>query len=191
MRGFLLVLLLSPGTPAALAHPGSAHAGGAHPGGKVLLTIDEALRLTFPDCEFERQTVYLTKEQKSRAGKLARVDLASGIARPYVVKKKGKVVGTAYFDTHKVRTKRETVMVAVDAKGKIRRVELLAFAEPDDYIPRGKWYGQFKGKQLDDGLNLKREIKGVTGATMTARATLSAVRRTLSIHQVLFGKPGP
>jgi Na+-translocating ferredoxin:NAD+ oxidoreductase RnfG subunit len=184
MRGFLVILLLSLGAPATLAHPGSTHSGG-----KVFLTVDEALRLTYPDCEFERQTVYLTDEQKQRAKELARVDITHGIARPYVVTKKGKLVGTAYFDTHKVRTKRQTVMIAVDARGKIRRVELLAFAEPEDYIPRGKWYGQFKGKKLDDGLNLKRDIKGVTGATMTARATMSAVRSSLAIHEVLFGKP--
>jgi len=184
MRGLLLILLLCLGAPAVRSNP-----GGAHSGGKVLLTVDEALKLTYPDCEFERQTVYLTDEQKKQVEKLARVDLKRGIARPYVVKKKGKVVGTAYFDTHKVRTKRETVMIAVDARGKVLRVELLAFAEPEDYIPRGKWYGQFKGKQLDDGLNLKRDIKGVTGATMTARATLSAVRRSLALHEVLFGKP--
>ena len=64
-------------------------------------------------------------------------------------------------------------------------------AEPEDYIPRGNWYGQFKGKKLNAGLNLRRDIKGVTGATMTARATLSAVRRSLAIHEVIFGKPGP
>jgi len=181
MRAFFLILLLCLGAPATTAW--------SNGGGKVFLTVDEALELVFPGCEIERQTVYLTDAQKKRAKKLARVKLDRGIVRPYVARKGKKVVGTAYFDTHKVRTKRETVMIAVDAKGRIRRVELLAFAEPEDYIPRGKWYGQFKGKRLGAGLSLKRDIKGVTGATLTARATTSAARRSLALHEVLFGKP--
>jgi len=178
MRCLLLLLVsllcVSPQAPAAA--------------GKVFLTVEEALHLAFPDCEIERRTIYLSEEQKQEAKELARLELESSIVRPYVATKKGKRIGTAYFDTHEVRTKRETVMIAVDPGGKILRLELLAFAEPEDYIPRGKWYGQFKGKRLDAGLNLKRDIKGVTGATLTARATTSAARRSLALHEVLFGK---
>ncbi len=53
-----------------------------------------------------------------------------------------------------------------------------------DYLPRGAWYGQFAGRGLDDELELKRGIKGVTGATLTARATTAAARRLLATHRV-------
>ena len=59
------------------------------------------------------------------------------------------------------------------------------FAEPKDYLPRAKWYAQFVGCKLDGRLRLKRGIKGVTGATLTARATTGAARRMLALHQVL------
>lgn len=192
MRWLLLMLVslgappLSPISPRSPISMGPTRAPAAS--SKVFLTVEEALRLAFPGCEIERRTVYLTEEQKQAAQELARVELESSIVRPYVATKKGKLVGRAYFDTHDVRTKRETVMIAVEPGGKILRLELLAFAEPVDYIPRGKWYGQFKGKRLDAGLSLKRDIKGVTGATLTARATTNAARRSLALHEVLFGK---
>ena len=133
----------------------------------------------------KRATAYLTDAQKKRVAELAKVDFESGVVYPYTAMKDGQVVGTAYFDTHRVRTLRETIMVVVKPDGTIGRVELLSFAEPRDYIPRGNWYGQLVGRKLDEDLSLKRKIKGVTGATLTAKATVSCARRVLALHQVL------
>jgi hypothetical protein len=100
-------------------------------------------------------------------------------------------VGTAYVDTHRVHTLRESVLVVVDPAGRIGRVEVLAFGEPEDYLPRGRWYDQFLGRPLDDELSLKRAIRGITGATLTAHATTDAVRRALALHRVLADAPEP
>ena len=97
----------------------------------------------------------------------------------------GEAGGTAYFDAHRVRTLPETLMVAVDPEGRVRRLEILSFAEPPEYIPREAWYGQFTGQPLSQDLALKRRIRATTGATLTARATTDAVRRVLAIHRVL------
>jgi hypothetical protein len=176
-----------------VALPLAALALEAPAGAKVLLTQDEALTLAFPGCHVERKTQYLTPAQMQEAEKLAGEPMASAIVHRYQGRcpqaAPGKAPGTsqraAYFDTHRVRTLAETLMVVVDAEGKVERLEVLAFKEPPDYLPRPIWYGQFLGKPLDEGLALKREIRGVTGATLTARATTSAVRRVLALHQVL------
>jgi len=157
---------------------------------KVLLTVDEALKLAFPGCDLERTTAYLTKIEAERAVELAKAEVRRRVVYPYLATRTdeaGKTVqmGAAWFDTHRVRTHTETVMVVVNPDGTVRRVELLAFAEPEEYIPRGNWYGQFNGKRLGPGLSLKRDIHGVSGATLTARATTRAVRRTLALRQVL------
>ena len=62
---------------------------------------------------------------------------------------------------------------------------MLEFSEPEQYMPRGAWYGQLAGKGLDAELDLSRGIRPVAGATLTARATTAAVRRVLALHQVL------
>jgi hypothetical protein len=164
--------------------------------GSVLLTAEEALELVFPECRVERETVYLTREQKERASELADERIETGLVYVYSAFREGEggdeLAGYAFFDTHEVRTKRETVMIAVDPDARVRRVEVLAFAEPREYLPRGKWYGQFAGRRLDDKLRIPDDIHGVAGATLTARATLVAVRRTLALHHVVHGtRPTP
>lgn len=110
---------------------------------------------------------------------------ASAVVHPYRASCEGAAGGTAYFDAHRVRTLPETLMVVVDPEGRVARVELLSFDEPPEYIPREGWYGQFPGEELDADLELSRGIDGVTGATLTARATTEAVRRVLALHLVL------
>lgn len=158
---------------------------------KVFLSPDEALELAFPDCRIERTRVYLSEREVERLEKLGRVDFEGRMAFQYVATRAGRRVGTAYFDTHKVRTLKETVMVVVGPDARIQRVELLAFGEPEDYIPRGGWYGQFRGKALGDGVDLKHGIRGVAGATLTARATAGAARRSLALHRVLLEREHP
>ena len=155
-------------------------------GAKVLLTPEEALKLAFPGAAVERKTAYLTEAQQKAAQKLSGdEDLPSALVAYWVGTKDGRVVGTAYFDTHTVRTMPETIMVVVDPAGAIARIEVLSFSEPEEYMPKPHWYEQFQGKPLDDELSMKRGIRAVTGATLTARATTDAARRVLALHRVL------
>lgn len=151
----------------------------------VYLTVGEALEMAFPECEIERRTVYLTEVQKSDAGKLARVPIRSLIVYPYVAVKEGRLAGVAYFDSHTVRTLDETIMVAIDRNDRVKRVELLVFNEPPEYIPPDAWYRLFPGQQLDDRLAVNRGIRSILGATLTTRSTTDAVRRMLAIHHVI------
>jgi hypothetical protein len=155
---------------------------------RVLLTTDEALALAFPGCRVERRTVYLTEEQVARARQMAGVEVPGALVHPYVATCGGAAGGTAYFDTHRVRTLPETLMVAVGPDGQVRRIEVLAFREPAEYLPRRPWYEQFDRRRLAAELRLERDIRGIAGATLTARATTAAVRRVLAIHRVLGGQ---
>ena len=151
----------------------------------VYLTVGEALEMAFPECEIVRQTIYLTEEQKTEAGGLARATIRSLIVYPYVAVKEGRIAGVAYFDSHTVRTLDETIMVAVDRNDRVKRVELLVFNEPPEYIPPDAWYRLFPGQRLDDRLAVNRGIRGILGATLTTRSTTDAVRRMLAIHHVI------
>ncbi|QDU84168.1 Electron transport complex subunit RsxG [Planctomycetes bacterium Pla163] len=153
----------------------------------VRLSVAEALELAFGSSEVTKETRYLDENQRARAEELAGEELASAVARPYVARDAdGALVGVAWFDTHQVRTKRETLMTAVDARGRVLRVEVLAFAEPSRYLPKATFYEQFQGEELDDELVLDGDVRNVAGATMTSRATVEAARRALALHAVLF-----
>lgn len=152
---------------------------------KVFLTQEEALKIVFPGAAIERKTVFLTDAEQQEVARLSGGPRPSALAVAYVARKDNRVVGTAYFDTHVVRTMAETLLVAVDGAGAILRVEVLSFSEPEEYLPKAHWYAQFPGRSLDDDLSLTRRIRPVSGATLTARATTEAARRILALHRVV------
>lgn len=172
-----------------------APATGARSAGGDLPTLEEALELAFEGCTFERSTVLLGKEERKRAEKLAGGKIDSRLLLLFTAthaegERAGEVAGWAWVDSHVVRTKRETLLVVVNPDHRIRRLEVLAFGEPMEYLARPAWYAQFVGKKLDEKLRVDRDIRGISGATLTARATTDAVRRVLAVHLVAGpGKP--
>ena len=95
------------------------------------------------------------------------------------------VIGYAYFDRHPVRTLPETIMAVVRPDGGLDRITILSFDEPEDYLPKQPWLEQFRGHRLDDELAVRRKIRNLTGASLSARAITSACRRILAIHRLV------
>ena len=158
--------------------------------GGVLVELDDALASAFPDgARFERQTAFLDERQSIVVERLAGSAPPSRIVTYFVAlapRDGGEVVvGFAYVETHLVRTLQETLLIVLDAEGSARRVDVLSFFEPQDYLPSRRWFGQFEGRDLDEGLRLKREIRTLSGATLSSRSATDAVRRALALHRVL------
>jgi Na+-translocating ferredoxin:NAD+ oxidoreductase RnfG subunit len=144
-----------------------------------------------PPATVERRTFALTAEQREHAGRLAHSRIEASLIVAYVGRQGGKLLGTAYFDTHAVRTQTETLLITVRSDGTVGAVEVVAFNEPEDYLPRPKWRRLFEGRRLDDELAVGRGLAHVTGATLTTRAIAEAVRRTLAVHAVLSAQERP
>ncbi|MCA8977741.1 MAG: FMN-binding protein [Planctomycetes bacterium] len=145
----------------------------------------EAVDLAFPKCDVVRAEFVLTKEQHKEAAKLADTKAVPTKGAYYVARKKGVVQGRAYVDSRRVRSQVQTLLVVLDAAGSIRRVEILVWNEPSRYRPRAAFWKQFEGKKLDGTLRLRRGIRPVTGATLSAAAAVDAVRTVLSVHAIL------
>jgi hypothetical protein len=160
-------------------------------GGRVAsqeMTQEQALRLAFPQAaRVERRTAYLDESHLDQARALAGRDaeIASTVVSYYVGFDGDRVLGAAYFDAHRVRTLPEVLMIVVDPAGRLRRVDLIRFAEPPEYGPPVRWLAQFLGRVLDDDLSERRGIAGITGATLTTRAVTRAARRVLALHEVI------
>ena len=150
-----------------------------------LMTRDEALAAAYPGASVEAERVFLTGDQARRAAELARVDIESPLVARYVAREGGRVVGRAYIDTHVVRTKRESLLIALAPDGAVQRIEVTAFLEPRDYLPPPAWLRQFDARPLDDDVALQRAIRPIAGATLTAQSATDAVRRVMAIDEVL------
>ena len=156
---------------------------------KTFLTQEEALRLAFPKgAVVTRKTAFLPEADRAEVARGSGAAPPPGLVVFYAATLDGQPAGTAYFDTHVVRTLPETLLVVIDPKGAIARIEVLSFSEPEEYLPRGAWYGQFPGKVLDDELSERRGVRPVTGATITVRVTVEAARRVLALDAFLRDK---
>ena len=145
----------------------------------------EALEQVFPDAEIRERTWVLSSEQVGQIEKLARSKLESQIVTLHSGWKGDELLGYAFIEVHTVRTKAEAFMVVIDPDGVVKSVMILAFHEPLDDLPTDRWYTQFGGKTLADGLRVGRDLHGVLGATLSTRAVSAGVRRALAIYRVL------
>jgi hypothetical protein len=149
------------------------------------LSLDEALRVAFPpSATIERRTAFLTPEDleivRTKAG--PDVPVAQRVVTYYLARAEGRPVGVAYFDSHRVRTLKEVVMVVVVPPARIRNIEVLRFAEPPEYHASKPWLEQFRGQALSAELSLKGAIGNMSGATLTSNAIVRAARRVLALH---------
>jgi hypothetical protein len=136
-----------------------------------------ALRTTFPDADhFESNDVLLTDEMVSRIESLARARVRERLVTLYTAMRGGAVAGHAVIHSHIVRTKRETLLIAFEPDGRIRRVSVVAFLEPAEYRPADRWLRQFEGKGTGDKLAVGQDIAPITGATLTARGVSEQAR---------------
>jgi hypothetical protein len=87
--------------------------------------LEDALSSIFPGAEIEIKNITLSKEEAKRVQELARVKLDSRLVSFYIAKKEGKILGYAYVDVHRVRTKNESVLFVISPQGKIQLVEIL------------------------------------------------------------------
>jgi hypothetical protein len=157
------------------------------------LSLQEALRGAFPPpAVIERRTAFLSGEDLAvvRAGAGSDAPVTQRVISYYLAKRSGRAIGVAYFDSHRVRTLNEVVMIVVEphdrgpARGdRIRSVEVLRFAEPPEYHASRAWLDQFQGRPLSPELSLKGSIANMSGATLTSNAIVRAARRILAIHQ--------
>ena len=152
--------------------------------GKVYYSKSEALDSAFPGADrVDSRTIVLNDEQASAIQSLAKAKLETRLITVYTGVKDGEIVGYAFIDIHNVRTLPEAFLIVLSPEGEIESLQVLAFYEPEEYLPSKGWLAQFDRRVLDDQLRLGGEIHGIAGSTLSARAVTDGVRRSLAIFE--------
>ncbi|MDP2683161.1 MAG: FMN-binding protein [Deltaproteobacteria bacterium] len=153
--------------------------------GKVYLTKDDALKQAFPEAiETERLTVFLNDDDVKKIQELSKAKVNSKIFTYYMAKGKDGVIGYTVFESHIVRTKPEVFMLVITPKGDIAHIEILAFYEPEEYLPPKRWLDLFKGRRLDDRFRVRSGISAISGASITSEGITRAIRNILAIFEL-------
>ena len=153
----------------------------------VLHSREEVLTLAFPEAERkETRSFTLSEEQAKRVITLATAPLESKQTTVYIGYKGAQVLGYAFLVTRTVRTLPGTFLIVLSPAGIVQRVQVVAFHEPEDYLPPERWLRQFEQQPLGPDLQLHRNIHGITGATLSSQSVTNAVRQALALFQVLI-----
>ena len=74
-----------------------------------------------------------------------------------------------------------TFLVAIDPADRLKDVDILVYREPyGGEVAYEPWRRQFWGKTTGDSLRVGREIRGISGATISVHAVTLGVRRLLA-----------
>jgi hypothetical protein len=160
-------------------------AGGAAEAG-VYFSSSEALELAFPEADrIERKSLVVSDPQAAAIESLARAPLESRLVTIYTGVKDEEILGYAFIDIHTVRTMPEAFLIVISPEGQVDTLRVLAFYEPEEYLPPDRWLGQFDYRTLEETLRVGGGIHGIAGSTLSARAVTGGVRRSLALFEVL------
>ncbi len=141
---------------------------------KDYLTIEQAKAILYPEQALTAVPLTLTEEQ---------VDFIEDASSIRVRNDKLNLWRTAegdWFIVDQVIGKHENIdiAVAIDHQGKVRGIEVLTYRESyGDQIMHPKWRAQFHGKDSSEFLKLDKQIKNISGATLSCRHVTDGINR--------------
>jgi Na+-translocating ferredoxin:NAD+ oxidoreductase RnfG subunit len=150
--------------------------------------------------------VYLTEDQVGAAllpgqAKLARrefalsdeqveaIENASGerVRNPKLIALVASNKDAIFID--QVLGKHEQILyaAAISAEGKVLGIEIMEYRETYGHQIRGtEWRRQFVGKGAADPIKLEKDIKNISGATLSSLHVAAGVRRLVHSHAVVI-----
>ena len=152
----------------------------------VFYSKTEAMEMAFgAGAMIESLSLFPDDAQTAKIQQIAKVNLESGMFTFYVGKHQDKILGYAAIKSTQVRTKPETLMIVLTPEGELSKVVTLAFHEPAEYQPPDTWFEKLYKRPLAD-MDFNKGVDGISGATLSTRASLTSVRKVMAIYQEMI-----
>jgi Na+-translocating ferredoxin:NAD+ oxidoreductase RnfG subunit len=155
-----------------------------------LIKVEGALKKMFPAAgHFDRQIVSLSKEQIRRVEEAARLTFEgkhSDQVIVHIAREQNTVVGYAFEDTVIGKWGLIHYLVGLDTSGAGSRIIILDYQEIRGRpIAKPRFLRQYQGKTLKDTLQLRKDIDGITGATISSNSLTEGVRKILHMYELI------
>jgi Na+-translocating ferredoxin:NAD+ oxidoreductase RnfG subunit len=171
-----------------------------------LMTEDQALKKMFPEADsiVTESRVLDSAEMdklKARTKKLVLYQKGSKseeLAEKndytfYFAMKDGKRTGVAMIEMQPGKWGPVQFIVALDLAGKVNNVAVMFYVEQRGRpIARKSFMGQFAGKSSGDDIKVRKDIRAISGATISSRCSAFTVRKVIALYENLYlngGKP--
>ena len=153
----------------------------------VYLTVAAAQQAMFPGARFVPHDLAFTPEQRKVIARESGVGSFDKVQRVWDVRSGSARSG--WFIVDRVLGKHEmiTYAVALTPDGAVNRVEILEYRETyGGEIRNPAWRRQFVGKRFGATLRLGKDIRNISGATLSSRHVTDGIRRLLVTWQLLL-----
>jgi Na+-transporting NADH:ubiquinone oxidoreductase subunit NqrC len=147
------------------------------------LSVEQAQQEIFPGQSFTAVPVMLTSAQRKAIEQRSRVRVRNEQQRVW------RVSGGGWFIVDEVIGKHEyiTYALGLNADGAVRGIEIMDYRESyGGEIRNPQWRAQFVGKTTAAPLALDKDIKNISGATLSSRHIADGVRRLLAFYNVVL-----
>ncbi|MDB6074896.1 MAG: hypothetical protein JWO89_2536 [Verrucomicrobiaceae bacterium] len=144
---------------------------------ETYLTVEQAQRLLLPGASLSPASVTLSSAQKSA------IEKASGVRVRETQIKAWRSGNGDWFIADNVVGKHEFIdfALALSRDGAVKGVEILTYRESyGSEVRNPKWRSQFAGKRLDSPVKIDKDIKNISGATLSSVHITEGVRRLLN-----------
>jgi Na+-translocating ferredoxin:NAD+ oxidoreductase RnfG subunit len=159
-------------------------------GAEDLIKAEAAVKKIFPSATVvEYRELTLTQEQMRAVEQAA--DITFGESHlphlvVHIVKEGGSIAGYAFEDTVIGKWGPIHFLVGLDPSGKIQQTVILDYKEiRGKPIAKKRFLNQYKGKTLNNKLMLRKDIDGVTGATISSRSLTDGIRKIVHLFELI------
>ena len=161
---------------AALIAPAVAHA-------KIYVSVEETQHRLFPGEKLTPNPLVLTEAQREKMRDL------SSVREPFRGERVWKTAKGDWFIVDEVVGKHEMVKyaLAINADGTIKGIEIMEYVESYGYeVGEASWRNQFVGKTSDATLKLNKDIKNISGATLSCKHLTDGVKRLMVMYDLVL-----
>jgi hypothetical protein len=149
------------------------------------LTVFDAQKLAFPSAtHFVEANVVYRPSDIAAIEKLSGQKVQTRGEQIWKPQAGGQLLG--YFILDYVIGKHEIIdySVSLELDGRVRRIDILQYRESyGGEIANRDWLGQFVGKTSRDPPEFERNIRNISGATLSSRHVTEGIRRVLAIYE--------
>ena len=170
-------LLWAIAAPAAIVFPG-AHA-------EVFMSVEQAQAQLFPGASFTPDFRTLTGAEADEIEKISDENVRGKEVKIW------KVSTGGWFIADEVVGKHEFIPItlAIDADGTVKGIEILEYRESyGSQVRDPAWRAQFTGKRNGDTLTLTKDIRNISGATLSSRHITGGVKRLLATYATVIAR---
>ncbi len=165
--------------------PGIVMMAGAPGFAAVYLTLEQAQQAIFPGQGFTSVVLALSDEERKA------IEKKWGAPAQFAKQRIWRASEGGYFIVDEVIGKHEfiTYAVGINPDGSVCQVEIMDYRESyGNEIRQKKWRRQFIGKTNTSPLQLGKDIKNISGATLSCRHVTDGVRRIVSLYEIALKK---